>query len=180
MVQSETENLRLNLGAREQPIPGFKGMDLDPHPGIDFVGDVSDLSRFADGSVEEIYGSHVLEHFEHHKTDAVLKEWFRVLRPGGKLYVAVPDFARAVEIYHALGLEDWVIRFCCGDQGYPTAYHYSLFDEERLGHLLKKAGFSDAFRVEQFPIGNDGDCSNMASTHDGLPVSLNMIAVKGA
>ncbi len=177
-MESTCDGLKLNLGARTQRLPGFKNMDIDAHEGVDFVGDVSDLGRFQEGSVDEIYASHILEHFEYHKTDAVLKEWCRVLKPGGKLYVAVPDFARAVELYGRIGLDEWIIRFLCGDQEYKTAYHYALFDEERLMHQLKKAGFSDAFRVEQFPLENDGDCSNLTSNIDGSSVSLNMIGVK--
>lgn len=170
----------LNLGARARAIPGFLNMDIDAHEGVDVVGDVADLARFEEGSVGALYASHILEHFEYHRTPAVLKEWHRVLEPGGKLYVGVPDFARAVEIYAYIGLDNWIVRFLMGDQEYKTAYHYALFDEERLEHLLKQAGFADAFRVERFPIGDENDCSNLTSDMDGEIVSLNMIAVKGA
>lgn len=172
------DKLKLNLGSRNRAIDGFTGMDIDPHAGVDIVGDVFDLSRFADGSVSEIYASHILEHAPHPKTLDVLKEWARVLEPGGKLYVAVPDFARTVELYQFRGLNEWVVNFLMGDQIYKTAYHYNLFDEPRLEGMLKAAGFSDSFRVEQFPIGDEDDCSNLKSTVDGEPVSLNMVAVK--
>ena len=176
MIAQDT--VKLNLGSRNRAIPGFIGIDCDQHEGVDIVGDISDLSRFADGSVEEIYASHVFEHFPHTKAAAVLAEWFRVLAPGGKLYIAVPDFERCVELYGAIGLSEWIVRFLCGDQEYKTAYHYNLFDEARLSGMLKEAGFADSFRVEQFPIGDEGDCSNLKSTIDGEPVSLNMIATK--
>lgn len=170
--------LKLNLGARNRAIPGFNGMDCDAHPGVDFVGDVFDLSRFADGSVSEIYGSHVLEHAPHPRTLAVLKEWARVLEPGGVLYVAVPDFKRTVEIYLKRGLNNWVQNFLMGDQGYATAFHYAIFDEGRLRNLLREAGFSEASAVHEFPIGDPGDCSRLASDCDGKLVSLNMVAIK--
>lgn len=177
-METITESLKLNLGSRDRWIPGFKNVDIDQHPSVDIVGDVSNLKDIADGSVDEIYASHILEHFEYHKTVDVLKEWHRLLRPSGKLYVAVPDFARAIEVYAHTGLDNWIIRLLCGDQEYKTAYHYALFDEERLTHQLKKAGFSDSFRVESFPLENDGDCSNLTSTLDGQSVSLNIIATK--
>ena len=168
----------LNLGSRNRSIDGFLNMDCDQHEGVDIVGDISDLSRFADGSIPEIYASHCLEHFEYHRTSAVLKEWLRVLEPKGKLYVAVPDFQRCIELYQDIGLNDWIVRFLMGDQEYQTAYHYSIFDESRLSRILFDAGFSESFRVEQFPIGDERDCSNLASDYDGFPVSLNMIAIK--
>ena len=174
----ETKIAGLNLGSRNRAIPEFFNMDIDPHPGVDIVGDVSDLSRFADASIPAIYASHVIEHFEYHRTLAVLKEWARVLEPGGKLYIAVPDFERAVQIYGMIGLDEWIVRFLCGDQEYKTAFHYNLFDEARLTGLLKEAGFSDSFRVESFPIGDPEDCSTLVSNIDGDPVSLNLIAIK--
>jgi predicted SAM-dependent methyltransferase len=172
------EKIKLNLGCRNRSIDGFEGMDIDSHPGVDHIGDVSDLSRFENESVSEIYASHILEHFGIHKTLPVLREWNRVLEPMGKLYVAVPDFARCVELYGMCGLNDWIVRFLMGDQEYKTAYHYDLFDEERLSRLLREAGFSDCFRVESFPMSDDEECSNLASTIDGERVSLNMVATK--
>lgn len=172
------DKLKLNLGSRNRAIPGFKGMDIDAHEGVDFVGDIADLSRFEAGSVAEIYASHCLEHFPHLQTVSVLREWARVLEPGGILYAAVPDFKRTVELYLKMGLNDWVQNYLMGDQEYATAFHYALFDEGRLRKVLMAAGFSEASVVEEFPIGHRNDCSRNVSTHDMKSVSLNMVAVK--
>ena len=174
----ETKEIRLNLGARNKPVEGFLGMDIDPHDGIDFVGDVSDLSRFKDESVSEILASHILEHFPHPRTLAVLREWHRVLISGGRLLIAVPDLSRAMDIYKKFGQSDWLIRWLWGDQEYKTAYHYVGFDEDRLTGLLLSAGFSDVFRVEELPSHAEKDCSSNVFNMDGLPVSLNMVATK--
>lgn len=170
--------VKLNLGARDRAIPGFVGMDCDGHDGVDLVGDAADLSRFADGEISEIYASHCLEHFPHVKTVEVLREWCRVLEPGGILYVAVPDFKRTVEIYQKCGLNDWIQEYISGGQEYATAYHYAIFDEGRLRELLLKAGFSEASRVDDFPVGHPEDCSRKLSTLDYKPVSLNVVAVR--
>lgn len=169
----------LNLGCRTRAIDGWVNFDCDPHPGVDLVGDVSDLSRFADNSIPEIMASHIFEHFPIPQAPAVLKEWHRVLEPGGKLYIAVPDFERAVELYGVMGLNDWIVRLLWGDQEYKTAFHYAAYDEARLSKFLADAGFVDSFRVEEFPIGDPEDCSNLRSTYDGQSVSLNLIATKG-
>lgn len=176
MVGSE---IRLNLGARDKAIPGFLSVDCDSHPGVDVVADVSNLSQFKDASVAEIYASHILEHFPHVKTAAVLGEWARVLCPGGILYVAVPDFERVVELYSiARVLSDWAQDYISGGQEYPTAYHYAIFDAARLRTLLTSAGFSEVSRVEYFPVGHASDCSRQVSNYDFKPVSLNLVAVK--
>lgn len=168
----------LNLGSRNRSIPDFLNMDIDQHDGVDIVGDISDLSRFEDNSIPVIYASHVLEHVGFHKTIPTLREWYRVLRPGGILYLAVPDFARCVELYQTFGLSDWHVRYLMGDQLYKTAYHHDLFDEPRLARILGEVGFSEYQRVEAFPLGDPGDCSNGKSTFDDKPVSLNLVVTK--
>ncbi len=169
---------KLNLGCRTRVLDGWKNFDCDPHPGVDVVGDIRNLSMFEDGTVSEIMASHCAEHVPHPQTLPMLKEWHRVLEPGGKLYIAVPDFARCVELYLALGMTQWLQDYVSGGHEYATAKHEAIFDEAKLSSLLKEAGFSESFRVECFPIGDEADCSNLRSNLDGEPVSLNMIAVK--
>ena len=172
------EKIKLNLGSRDRVIPGFKNMDCDAHPNVDYVGDVSNLSHLKDGEVSEIYASHILEHFPHVRTLEILKEWNRVLEVGGILYIGVPDFKRTIEIYRKVGhLTDWMVNFLWGDKGYKTAFHYSGFDAKRLSGLLLAAGFSEASQVENFQYNID-DCSAKVSTLDFKIVSLNMVAIK--
>lgn len=52
-------------------------------------GDARQLRWFADGSLDFVYSSHVLEDFD--DTAAVLDEWLRVLVPGGHLVLFLPD-----------------------------------------------------------------------------------------
>lgn len=52
-------------------------------------GDGGNLTCFRDTSLDYVYSSHLLEDFEN--TATALKEWFRVLKPGGKLDLFLPD-----------------------------------------------------------------------------------------
>lgn len=54
---------------------------------------------FADTTVDVVYHSHVLEHFDVSPARQFLKEALRVLKPGGVLRVAVPDFEMMVRAY---------------------------------------------------------------------------------
>ena len=174
------EALKLNLGARTTVIPGFKNVDKDQHNGtVDIVSDVSKLD-VKSNTVEEIYASHILEHFPHIQTKEVLAEWYRVLQPGGELKVAVPDFEMTTRvIYHNGGLNDWAVNYLWGDQVYDSAFHYAGFDEKRLTKLLEDVGFVGVDRVESFGL-VEGDCSNLGfDSPDGrVSVSLNMTAFK--
>ncbi len=46
---------------------------------------------FADGSVDAVYSSHFFEHIYLSDAEAITKECYRVLRPGGVLRLALPD-----------------------------------------------------------------------------------------
>lgn len=58
------------------------------HP-THLVGDAADLYWFKDGVLDGVISSHVLEDFL--DTEAILREWIRVLRIGGNLVLFLPD-----------------------------------------------------------------------------------------
>ena len=84
--------LRLHIGGRE-PHPDWQIVNIVPSENADYVRSCTDLSPFADGTVAEIYASHVVEHLGY-KRDLVkaLTEFHRVLEPGGRLLVSVPAY----------------------------------------------------------------------------------------
>ncbi len=69
--------------------PNCIGVDLDPKSIAEIKSDVRDLWMFKDGELDFLVSSHTIEHL----TDiiTVLKEWKRVLRPGGIMGVAFPE-----------------------------------------------------------------------------------------
>ena len=88
----------IDLGFGGDPLtPASIRMDLprpyadylgDTHP-VQLGGDVADLRWFRDGVLDYVYSSHVLEDFV--DVRSVLREWLRVLRPGGRLVIYCPD-----------------------------------------------------------------------------------------
>lgn len=175
-------SLRLNLGGAgegflDSHIDGFLTCDLRDTPGTDVVCDCSTLDRFGDGTVEIVYASNILEHFPMARTVSVLKEWHRVLKPGGWLYVSVPDFHRAVEMYQKHGLTEWLRFHLWGDQKHELNYHYTCFTQATLSKDLIDAGFRDAKRMNQWPF-KVVDGSQNVSNLDGKLISLNMGAQK--
>lgn len=165
-------SFKLNLGGRMTRIPGFLNVDAQSWEQTDIVADVSDLSLFADGTVNEIYASNVLEHFPHTQTLDVLKEWARVLAKGGKLHVSVPNFDALVEIYKENGFVDWVRNYLYGDQGGVYEYHYTCFTFATLAKLAIDAGFNDIKRVDYLPYGL-GDESRLTDNIKFRPMALN-------
>lgn len=87
-----SEPLRLELGSGYHPTPGFTHLDLNPAaPDVDIVGPAFPLPDVKDGTIAELRAVDVLEHLSYRDTAAALAEWTRVLQPGGRLYVQVPD-----------------------------------------------------------------------------------------
>jgi SAM-dependent methyltransferase len=175
--------LRVNLGCGNKPLPGFVNLDLLDVPGVDVVADVSGPLPFETGSVDLLYASHVLEHLPHNRIPSVLKEWRRVLAPGGRLLVAVPDLqliARMLierEGWFTPPHEPW-IGALYGGQKDEFDFHHTGFTGPWLTALLVDAGFGTITRTERFrEIGsNDG---SWALAPFGLNVSLNMEAIVG-
>lgn len=174
--------LRLQLGGtgdgnERRRLPGFLNVDLRGSADTDVICDCGTLDRFDANSVGEIYASHILEHWPHAKTFDVLKEWNRVLAPGGKAYIAVPDFAACVDLYNRFGLTDFLRNLLYGDQSYDLAFHYTVFNFGSLANLCVKAGFSDVKRVKEFHFGLK-DCSALIDTLGHVPILLNVVATK--
>lgn len=171
---SETgQFIRLNLGGRGTKIDGFLTVDLEP--GSDCEADVASLP-FEDHTVDEIYASHILEHFPHVRTDYVLEEWHRVLKKGSRAYIAVPDFDAMVKIYWKEGMVDFIRNMLYGDQLYGRAYHYTAFTFSTLAFACGKSGFEDVKRIKNMPY-TVKDCSHNVDSLTRKSISLNIEAI---
>ncbi len=97
-------------------------------------------------SFQEILASDILEHTSWMHTERVLTEWLRVLSPGGKIFIRVPDLhhlctkyladdaidARRASYWIYGGHEDYV-----GIEQWHLNAHYVGFDSPRLFELCK-------------------------------------------
>lgn len=78
---------RLILGSA-QKVEGWT--TFDARPGADLLGDIRDLRRFQPNSLSQVYASHVLEHVTCADARQTLEEIYRILKPGGEVFVGVP------------------------------------------------------------------------------------------
>jgi predicted SAM-dependent methyltransferase len=135
--------MKLHLGCGKRHIAGFVHIDAVDYPHVDHVASIDNLSFLPDDSADLIYNCHVLEHFKRRDVERVLREWLRVLKPGGVLRISVPDFAMLCELYQRYGKIELVVGALFGRQDYLYNIHYNVFDLASLTEVLEKSGFTN-------------------------------------
>lgn len=176
-LESE-QPLRLHIGGRS-PKAGWKILNIQPGPHVDYVGSCTDLSQFDDQSVAEIYASHVLEHLDYtSELPHTLEEIHRLLQPDGKLHVSVPDLECLAQLLSqpslSAGDRFMVMRMMFGGQTDEHDYHKVGLTWEFLCHFLAQAGFEYVSRVSEHRLFNDTNSLRFA----GRLISLNVVAHK--
>lgn len=176
--------IKLHLGCGKRFIPGFIHIDFGDFSHIDYNRDVSDLSIYDDNSVDLIYASHVLEHFKRFEVDKVLAEWYRVLKEGGILRIAVPDFESIITIYKKYQDMELIMGMLYGGQDYENNFHHIAFDFKYLSFKLKETGFKEIYRYDwRETIHRDYDDFSQSyiphmDKENGILASLNVEAIK--
>lgn len=177
---TEITSLRLHIGGIESH-PDWKILDIEARPEVDFIGNASDLGQFADNSITSIYASHVLEHFYYglnNELIGTLTEWYRVLQPGGKLYISVPNLKTLCWMFLNPNLQPLerhhLMRVIFGGQMNEFDIHKCGFDADILALYLAEVGFSEYEVVTEFGLFDDRSSSRLMDTL----ISLNAIATK--
>lgn len=128
--------MRLNLGQNEWPISGFINIDIDPDTNPDVIADAAFLP-YEDGSVDEIYAGHLLEHFDIEQD--VLREWARVLRKGGKITICVPDIDKSLQAYRSGNmLPSFLNQVVYGAKNRDQQNHHQIFTKEILRKQMEQ------------------------------------------
>jgi predicted SAM-dependent methyltransferase len=169
--------LKLHIGG-EQIKAGWKILNIQPNSGVDYVGDICNLEQFSENSVNEIYASHVFEHVKQKDTLNVLKGIYRILKPKGIFYVSVPDLDILCQLFldpnAPVEVKVHAMKMMFGGQANEFDFHYMGWNQVFLFDYLKTAGFSEGRRVESFGLFED----DSEYKPYGLPISLNVIAIK--
>ena len=175
---------KLEIGPGPKVSKGFEALDLSPRYMPDVkrkIAHKADASRelpFNDGTFGAIYASHVLEHMPWYRIDDILKEWRRVLSPGGVLEVWVPDALKICKAFidaeegNDYTQEDgwykfneekdpckWAITWLFAFPRFQNKemqdsnWHRGMFSPRYLKLVLEKAGFVDIERITETKVG---------------------------
>lgn len=141
----------LELGGGENPNPASDvRVDIRPIEGkVDWVQDFeNEPLRCQSGEFDCVYSHFCLEHVSYTKLPALLKEIHRVLKPNGKVLIAVPNTLKQIEwlLSHPEGWDgkDFFTassELLFGSQTYDANAHKCFFTPEALAKLFREAGF---------------------------------------
>lgn len=104
--------------------------------------DISRKLPLDNNSVNYIYCSHVLEHFEKYQTESILSECYRVLKKGGVMRIVLPDLSKIIMQY--TNANDFNRKFFGFDKDKKSLSnifvrgHQWMYDEPSIVTLLKK------------------------------------------
>lgn len=171
---------KLHLGCGTKHLKGYINIDIRYLPGVDEVNNIRFLRNYKENSVDEIYACHVLEHFGRWEYKEVFKRWFEILKPEGKLRLAVPNFNSICEYYAKTSDLKPLIGLLYGGQDYDENYHYITFDYPTLKQDLSNIGFITIQTWDEKNYPGD-DFSKAYLPHmdrNGILMSLNLEAIK--
>lgn len=146
-LQKDVCEMKLHLGCGGDYIPGYINSDLYAEK-VDERFDALNIP-YPDNSFEEVKAFHIIEHFDFYKGNDALKEWFRVLMPGGRLHIETPDFLESCRMFVE---NDDMIRTQMYGHFFSTPWipgqqHLFLFTQHQLTTQLTWAGFTNIKRI---------------------------------
>lgn len=153
--------LRLNIGCinyrvHEDGVP-YVHVDVHQHQlwregvgvvELDVIADCRKLPYLND-SVDEVYTNQTLEHLGRFEYMDALNEFYRVLKPGGILDVAVPDIEAVCRQFIDKPQDRRALmQFFYGGQSFETDYHKTGFTSDILKEDLEKLSFKEFKKIE--------------------------------
>lgn len=184
----KSSSLKLHLGSGANRLPGWVNIDAYP---AELSLDLRWGLPFEPCSASYVFMSHVFEHLYYpEESSSVLRDIYRVLSPGGRLRIIVPDIELCIRAYsdndrsfknHRQHTWTWwsetstrLEEFLAYAGAGPRASHFLEghkfgYDFETLEHALTSAGFSDVQRSSymgsQDPVLQVDSASRVAGAH---------------
>ena len=173
------KKIQLHLGCGSKHIDNFINIDIRYLPGVDEVNHIKFLRNYKNNTVDTIYACHVLEHFSRWEYKSVLQRWYELLKPGGLLRIAVPNFEAICKQYEKNKDLNQIMGLLYGGQDYDENFHYVTFDFKSISKDLENIGFINTRHYDHFNTEHShiDDFSKAYIPHldeNGILVSLNI------
>ena len=182
--------IKLHLGCGKKYLPGYIHIDIDNAPHIDYADtDISNLHMFKDNSVDLIYTCGTFEYFDRSEGANVLKEWNRILKSNGSLYISVPDFKSISNVYIQNNNDldgEGILGPIFGKWKYTDnngtdkfIYHKTVYDFKSLSKMLSNCSYTNiqSYDCWEFLPDNFDDFSKAYMPYkdrNGIQISVNI------
>jgi len=180
---SRVDGIRLHIGSGDINIQGWINIDARKSDHIHLVTNEINLSEFNDDSIQEIYICHVMEHFSFIEVDELIGLFYKKLKKGGVLRVAVPSFESIIKIYNQNENNIESIKYALmGGQDYEYNFHKSVYNFNHIKGILEKYRFIDVVKWKtEADFGKkigDWSSSKFKTKNGYVDISLNVKGFK--
>ena len=160
---------KLQMGCGPNPIAGFFNTDIKIQNGVYYVDECQPLP-FRDETFHYVFLEHNFEHLSYHDGRNLLRECYRVMKPGGILRLTMPCLEFLMDIYLHPETElnreymkwhfDWFDKEMYGDfkdelspalliSNFMRKWgHKCIYDRSTIKRCLELAGFKDVVFCE--------------------------------
>lgn len=139
--------IKIHLGCGHIRLPDYVNIDIMAAKAADVIADLRRLP-YDNSSVDLVYSCAAIEHFGRREWIDVLREWARVLKPGGMLRLSTADFEAAIARYQEARNMTELLGLLIGGQKDEFDWHGMIFDFATLAAGLRDAGFEDIRRYD--------------------------------
>ncbi len=145
--------VKLHLGCGDIYLEGYVNVDMHESAKIkiDLKHDLGSPLPYPDNSVDLIQAYHLFEHLKFSSIEAIIKDWYRVMKSGARIIMEMPDFDETLKYVLANPNDNAAIASIYGSQEHEGQYHHWGWNKTRLKLLLEGVGFKDI----QFPEPKD-------------------------
>jgi len=151
---------KLQLGTSNNILAGWLNTDIYPNHGPVVFMNATTHFPFDDNTFDYVMAEHMIEHIEYEAAQVMLRECYRVLKPGGRVRFATPDLGVLLALYTKEKTDaqrnyiDWLVaRLMPEVQNSKDVFvinnsfrawgHCFLYDRETLHRALEVQGFCE-------------------------------------
>jgi SAM-dependent methyltransferase len=119
-------------------------VDIRPEPGVDIVANLENPLPIASEVYDLVFSKYSIEHINWRKVKDHVKEIYRILKPGGRVFILTANLYEQCKM--VAGSKEWDESFSCmifGDQNFNDNTHKVGFSPHSITKMFVDTGFKD-------------------------------------